>query len=397
MKRYRLYSLPGILLGFLAAPAAASQFTDPFDGKFDMSGYLSENAFGFLPVPIIISEPAVDQGLGLMGMFFHEDEEAAAERKKMMAESETPTRYLLPPSVSAVAAAYTGNESWMLGGGHFGFYREGRIRYQGGAGYGDINLDYYSIGDVVLPKPISLKTEALFVSNTLKFRLGELPLFLGPTQTYIEAELSPGGLADIFPPNIPDDVVDGLTDLLSADVTTSGVGFELEFDLRDNIFSPTKGFAYTLDYLAYRDSIGSDIDYDRWEFEGLNYFKFSEYWRGAVRLGGESVDSDDPLPPFAMPALDMRGIPAARYQAENVAVIEGEVTWQFTPRWSALAFAGAGWIENDSDELFGSSSLVSRGAGFRYQIARQYGMHVGIDVARGPEDTVWYIQVGSAW
>ena len=35
--------------------------------------------------------------------------------------------------------------------------------------------------------------------------------------------------------------------------------------------------------------------------------------------------------------------------------------------------------------------------GFRYLIAKQYGFNMGIDVARGPEDTVWYIQAGSAW
>jgi hypothetical protein len=33
----------------------------------------------------------------------------------------------------------------------------------------------------------------------------------------------------------------------------------------------------------------------------------------------------------------------------------------------------------------------------RYEIARKFGLHVGIDVARGPEDTAFYLQVGSAW
>ena len=57
---------------------------------------------------------------------------------------------------------------------------------------------------------------------------------------------------------------------------------------------------------------------------------------------------------------------------------------------------GAGWADNSGSDLFNTSSRVSQGAGFRYKIARQYGMHVGLDIARGPEDTVWYIQVGSA-
>ena len=73
-----LASLCGALLP-LSSPA--SQFLDPLDGKFDMSSYLSDNAFGFLPVPIIISEPAVDQGLGMIGMFFHEDDEKTSWNK----------------------------------------------------------------------------------------------------------------------------------------------------------------------------------------------------------------------------------------------------------------------------------------------------------------------------
>lgn len=151
----------------LPISAQASQFIDSFDGKFDMSQYLSDNAFGFLPVPIIISEPAVDYGLGMAGLFFHEDDAAAAERKTMMAESESPTHHLLPPSVSTVFGAYTGNDSYMVGGGHFGFFRQGRIRYKGVLGYGDLNLDYYSVDDIELPAPLALNTEALFISTRL--------------------------------------------------------------------------------------------------------------------------------------------------------------------------------------------------------------------------------------
>jgi len=33
----------------------------------------------------------------------------------------------------------------------------------------------------------------------------------------------------------------------------------------------------------------------------------------------------------------------------------------------------------------------------RYLIARRLGIYMGADVARGPETTAFYIQVGSAW
>ena len=52
-------------------PGFWSQFMDKNDNHLDLSQWLIENAYGFLPVPIIITEPAVDNGLGLAGVFFH--------------------------------------------------------------------------------------------------------------------------------------------------------------------------------------------------------------------------------------------------------------------------------------------------------------------------------------
>src|SRR3974390_2995546 len=42
---------------------AASKFRSPEDGWFDVSGFLEEK-YGFIPVPLIITEPAVGYGGG---------------------------------------------------------------------------------------------------------------------------------------------------------------------------------------------------------------------------------------------------------------------------------------------------------------------------------------------
>ena len=42
-------------------------------------------------------------------------------------------------------------------------------------------------------------------------------------------------------------------------------------------------------------------------------------------------------------------------------------------------------------------TVVAGGVGVRYLLARKLGLHVGLDLARGPEDTAAYLQVGSAW
>lgn len=386
------------MLAISLQTAASDLFTDPLDGRFDASGYLAENAFGFLPVPMIITEPAVDGGLGLTGLIFHEEEDAAEARRDAMLQSESAAAYLLPPNVSVVAGLYTGNGSWMVGGGHMGFFREGTIRYQGGAAYGDFELDYYSIGDQELPRALSINSEFYAILQSLKFKLGDLPIYIGPLQRYVSTELSPGsGLEDLLPPDLPPEIGDGIADLLTSDITTSALGLVMELDTRDNVFTPTRGFYYEFNYGAYRDEIGSDIDYDWYQLTGLNYFPLSQSLRGGLRLAAESVEADDLLPPFAQPAIDLRGVPAARYQGSRVGVVEAELTWQIDKRWSVLGFVGAGWAAESFSDFDDSGSEVARGLGFRYQIARRYGFHMGIDIARGPEDTVWYIQAGSAW
>ena len=41
--------------------------------------------------------------------------------------------------------------------------------------------------------------------------------------------------------------------------------------------------------------------------------------------------------------------------------------------------------------------MGSGGFGFRYELARKFGMHAGIDVVHSAGTTAVYIQVGNAW
>ncbi len=54
----------------LHAESFLAQFKDD-DGWFDVSDWVLDNAVGFMPVPITITEPAVDAGIGLAALFFH--------------------------------------------------------------------------------------------------------------------------------------------------------------------------------------------------------------------------------------------------------------------------------------------------------------------------------------
>jgi len=68
-----------------------------------------------------------------------------------------------------------------------------------------------------------------------------------------------------------------------------------------------------------------------------------------------------------------------------------------TRKIHVVGFAGAGKAYGRRQPWGEADTVVAGGAGFRYLIARKLHMYAGLDVARGPEDTAFYIQVGSAW
>ena len=49
------------------------------------------------------------------------------------------------------------------------------------------------------------------------------------------------------------------------------------------------------------------------------------------------------------------------------------------------------------DRFDTASNIYAGGLGFRYLIARRFGLKVGIDAAISNDDHAIYLQVGSAW
>lgn len=60
------------------AASFLDRFIDPEDGMFDTCEWLLTHR-SFLPVPIIITEPAVGNGIGLGLAFFHENKASQAQ------------------------------------------------------------------------------------------------------------------------------------------------------------------------------------------------------------------------------------------------------------------------------------------------------------------------------
>jgi hypothetical protein len=353
-----------------------SQFMDREDGMLDLSEWLIENAYGFLPVPLIITEPAVDNGLGVAGIFFHKP----GKNDRQPEEGE-----FLLTDISAVAAAYTGNDSWFVGGTHFNTMRKDTIRYTGILGYADINLDFYG-SEGSLPGPIeklAFNGKGIFTDQQIEFRAGESDWFFGGGWRYMSTDIA-------FDTGFPT-----IDDFLTGDVTISGLGLTAHYENVNSRMTPTKGFTTKILGMVNDEAIGSDADYEELTWQVRQYFTFADNWLLSWRFDGTTTNGDVPF--FLEPFISIEGIPAMRYQGPTAATAEIRGGWEFVPRWSAIAFAGGGRVGDDVSDLGSASSETAYGAGFRYMLAKALGIKVGLDVARGPEDTYVYLVMGSAW
>jgi hemolysin activation/secretion protein len=93
----------------------------------------------------------------------------------------------------------------------------------------------------------------------------------------------------------------------------------------------------------------------------------------------------------------LRGVQALGYQGEQAAEVEAELRWQLHTRFSLVGFGGAGIAHSDIGQEDQDQTVTAGGVGFRYLVARSYGLHMGLDVAFGPDDPAIYVVFGNAW
>ncbi|GLS83372.1 hypothetical protein [Paraferrimonas haliotis] len=331
------------------------------DGKLDVSNWLSQ-AYGFLPVPIMVTEPAVGYGGGLAVVFLSDS---------LVAET--------PPDISGIFSIATENGSKVNGGFYQGYWKNDSIRYEGMAVLPEINLAYY--GDSTAPL-FDYKLKGAFLDQTILFRVNESPLFLGASMTYFDGDNSIRGEAQGPIPSFgyQNRVLSGAVELL--------------YDTHDNHFSPKNGYKIeaSLAHFEGREA-DSNYNYQKAEVKHVQFWELQQ-WVLGLKVSADVVDGQVPF--YARPFISLRGIPAMRYQGDQVVASEFEARRYLDSRWSVLGFAGAGSAADKAQDLF-KETQVAGGAGFRYLIADKYGMEVGMDLARGPEETTVHIQFGSSW
>jgi len=360
-----------------AARSASAAPADPEPPGFDVSEWLLHRK-GFLPVPIVITEPAVGYGGGLGLLFFRESLSQTEARR--VAGRRT------PPDVFGGAFAATGNGTKFGGAGGLFTFMDDRWRWRGGVGVADANLTFYGVGGDLGTgdDSIEFNLDGWFSTQQALLRLGDTDHFIAARWVWLDMQS-----------RFDDDQAEPiLTDEQRA-ARDSGLGLSWEYDSRDTIFTPSRGMLAAAETLFYEPSFGGENAFQTYRAKLFAYIPAGKRLVVGARADARMARGDVPF--YQLPFIDLRGIPALRYQDDNVGMIETELRWNLTPRWAAVGFVGIGRAWGSREGFDEAGTQDTQGIGFRYLIASRLGLCTGVDYAVGPEEHAWYLSVGTAW
>lgn len=380
MKWFRNVSILFLLFEILSLSSVHGQeekkklnLKDTLDGKVDISEYIV-NLKGLVPFPVIITEPALGNFGGALGLVLISPKKVEGDKQGF-----------LFPDISAVIGLYTANKTWGVGAFRQGSLPKLGLRYRVAGLYADVNLNFYrdvpgsGEGEFL----INMVPQALILDasrNILKNKI-----FAGVHYMFSKTEVQ--SISGTSPENVFN------TDEFDKNLST--IGLYTQWDNRNSIFTPDKGLLIKAAGDFSRDWLGSDFATERYTVFTNLFLHPLHGWVSGLKAEWQGVADDAPF--YYFPFVSMRGIPVMRYQGQQTLLFETEQRIDFGTRWSLIGFAGTGKAFSDKEFLSDDQWHWAGGAGFRYLIARAFKLRVGVDLAVGPDQFAYYMVFGHYW
>lgn len=202
-------------------------------------------------------------------LFLHETQEEKHKRKQVALAAIDGGSQLVPSAMTVAGALGTENGTWFAFGGHRRSWLNDSIRYVGGGGLRVANLDLYkklSFGPIDKEIKFGTKTSVAVLAQKVQFRIADTPLMLGVKQMLAKSKVESDSK-----------LIDKVMQLtLGSEAVTSGLGVLAEYDTRDNLFYPSKGYKVAADYMIYDEALGSDYNYRTFNLEAEVYIPIVE-------------------------------------------------------------------------------------------------------------------------
>jgi len=332
--------------------------------------FLKKIPKNLLLVPIPTSSPTFGTGLILGGAWFYSQTE---EQKNAQ-----------PASFTGAAAGYTDNESWFAGVMQQNYWKEDTWRFTGVAGYLNLELELRppDTGDEAT-RPVDWLVDGAFVQARLSRKLWG-NWYLGLTGRYLD-------ISQAIDLNIEDEGFN-----LYSEISSAGIGLNLEFDSRDLPSNPYLGRHFELKAMTSNQSDTEAESYQSYHARFRSYHSLADPLVLAWDISGCSKDGRVPL--WDTCRLALRGFPATDYLSKQSLYAQAEVRWRLYKRWGIVAFAGAGRVDDSFGNLGEDETIPSYGVGLRFMLLESQRINLRIDYARSDKGReAWYLSVTEAF
>lgn len=163
----------------------------------------------------------------------------------------------------------------------------------------------------------------------------------------------------------------------------SGAGLVCNFDSRDQIFYPTKGFFVEAEWFVNRKELGSDFNFSRLAVDATVYF--SKKTNRTVALNAWLVLMEGEVPfqqlAFIGGPKKMRGYFEGMLRDKQLWTLQAEYRTLLKGRFGAVVFGGAGAVSATVAGSFRQNVHATVGAGLRYMLGKKDHINLRLDVA----------------
>jgi outer membrane protein assembly factor BamA len=372
------FALIGMLLG--AAMNCIADSPTPMatnaDTNLDPATGAKSSGSNIVVAPIPVSNPSIGSGLALAGMLLYQVDDKS------------------PASFTGLGGAYTSSDSWAAAVAEKLYFLSDTFRLSAGVGTGQVNYDYFGVGNGQNSSGIDIPLRQHFLAGLLDFRMKVFQaLHIGLRWRFGNIDTSVHGLEPPLGPIINDKQLN---------LVISGLGPVASWDTRDRPFAPSHGIFAEFRSSFQRKAFGSDLQYETYSLSANGYhpvpFRDSDVIAARVYLCRVS----DSAPFFDIcsfgSGVDLRGYEAGRYR--DFALIAGQAEYRLSlaRRFGAVAFAGAGTVAPNFGSLGSGKFLPSVGLGARYLAAPKQGVMLSADFAWGADGSSGlYVYIGDSF
>ena len=181
--------------------------------------------------------------------------------------------------------------------------------------------------------------------------------------------------------------------------TSISAGLLLQYDKRDYIYNPTKGYFLETEYSLNNNALGSKYHYQRLMLN-MSYY-YSVFPEHVLAFNTFISHNSGAIPFFDMPYFGSgnqgRGFQDRRFMDKNMFVAQLEYRYPIYKRFSGVAFGSISEVGASLKQLLNESLKPAAGLGIRYKLTKEERSLLRLDLGFTREGNALYITINDAF